>query len=390
MTGFMDLYLAAIADPSATPKSRFDLELNLRWIGLHFWRTFGHYMPARMCLSPSSVIKLAEPQINSSDLLGTHKKVRRVFEQEANTAFRPDALPIHLHPFLRYNRLTDEEAGQQLMWHYSHTATADSSRLLEELNSYKDCLLKDILKARQELRIDYEHPVIRQIIVTALYTKTIMFILLLRNSNAHVTLELDNLNRMHGIPENLLRENPHIAGSIQTDLLPAVLEQTRRRHPEIANQPAFPAVPHQYLTPVSFTHTVDCISAEDINNAREEAKVERKRRRIAQIASVLTPYLGQQPPLPQTTEQAAVYQVSHTRTQIRQALANHASDRLIEQIMQKIRRFEMGHIKAAPLREASNFFRIRLGDLRIILCHTGNGIFEIDSIGPRDKVYEDK
>ncbi|MBI2599588.1 hypothetical protein HYW43_01555, partial [Candidatus Daviesbacteria bacterium] len=136
MTGFMDFYLPLLTEPWATQDNLFNLGVNFAWIGQHLWKAFGHYIPARMGLSPSSSTKLIEARLEDLTFLGADKPVKRVVYNELKDAFRPDSLPAHLHPFLQYDVITDREAGLQLAEYYSNYAAnkqEDLNHLIDRL-----------------------------------------------------------------------------------------------------------------------------------------------------------------------------------------------------------------------------------------------------------------
>lgn len=396
MASFMDFYLTFLTEPYTSQNIFLSFGLNLAWIGGPLWRAFGYYSPAGLGLSPSSTVKLVAPQLNGLGF-GVNKKVKQIFENEARDAFRQDALPTHLHPFLQYDRSTDRKAGLQLMECYTHHKVnkEESSNLLDRIDLYKKSFLRDIKGNNRELRLPLpEHPAIAELIITAQYSQTLMFVLLLRRENAHVTLEV-NGSRMYGIPPNLLRENPHAADLIGTDIFPTILEQAKRRHPEVEGErPArivtAPMFIRQPVLALPLTEDKIGIEDEDIKQARKAIKIDRKRRRWITLASVLAPYLKGQPSLPKPIEpQVRLFTVEHNRAEVRKKLGKYASEKLIEQVMGKTRSFELGHLTVTSLRKGPDLFRARIGKFRVIYRHKGNGVFEIESIGLRDKVYEE-
>lgn len=389
---YLDYYLPFLTTHFVDKDAVYAFYQNIRWIGRNIWPTFGHYVPARLGLSPASTIKIFEDKLDEMNLpFGVGKRILNLMEKEARDAYRKDALPVHLHKYLHYDRSKDQEAGVTLQEYYAakyssfEALPASVDELFNRLSLYRKSFARDIKTASCDLRLQLpQHPVIGEILLTSQYPQTLMVVLLFKKGGLHVTLEVNSSQRVYGLPRNLVAESPHVIDLLGKDIFGTILDQAKQRHPEVEPEPW---IALQETSKFIAQSPVLTLPAQMLETEKQpiEPKPEKRKRRLGLIPQ----FMQAQPELPQPIQtRQPIFKVFHTKAEIVGLLGKNTPEEVIDRIMQDIARFECGDKKISPLQEGAGLFKLRVGDYRIILQRLPNGIFIIDRAGNRKIVYD--
>lgn len=386
MTDFFDFYSAFIHSPDLDAEQERKFLSSLVFNGPILWRAIGCYLPGRLGITPSSAIKLVDEKVKPG--LGglSWGQLKKRLELEMCGAYFKDRIPAELHQYLAYDGRTDVEAATllqsyQLLSNNSSEATREPEELdpLMRLHRYQKDLRKDILEAPEKsLRIPVVHPIISEVLVASQYKHSLTIILLFKNSSVHLTLDINEGDRIYGIPASLLREYPHVQDSLARDILTPLLNYGRIRHPyiETATKPAISI----QLSGKRET-LPDLITDGEINGDTKEQVKPLKRRQLG--------LFKQEPELPKPVVQVKQkFRVYCSRSQLIKFVGGNVPEEVVEGMMKGIGKFEVGGKRVEAVKSAAGHYKLRIGDWRVILEHLGYGSYAVRDAGNRAVIYD--
>lgn len=394
---YLDYYVDFFTTSSPTQEEQERFLIALGWAGRWLIYTLGCYLPARLGLTPSSVIKLYQQQTTNVSSILRHVIIHEM-EKQTKFSFRKDSLPADIVDYQHYNSQNDKIAAQLLVDFYEKqdlkdveiaSASTDSEQLLERLEGYRKAIRAEIMNSHNNrLTLNFSpNNVINEVIITnqRQNKQTLIFILKFKDKQAHLTLEIDDKNRLYGLPGELIKENPHIGDSILRDILVPFLEKMRLKHPDIETKPISPS--ELFSKPLILSQSpvsvkeVEEVDIEPVKNPRRVSRIP------TSIGRVFTQAQEPEPPSP-ISEKPRQFRVIHSRKRVAEMLRGTPRSQDIAQIMEAIRKFEFGQ-KLSKQISWSRGTRVvlRVGDWRIILNPIGKNFYTLETVGQRKDVY---
>lgn len=400
MTHYLDYYVNFFTTSSPTREEQEWFLITLGWVGRWLIYSLGCYLPARLGLTPSSVIKLYQQQTTDvSSFL--HSSIRKEMEKQIRFSFSKDTLPGDLVDYQYYNSQNDKTATQLLLKFYGSqdlkdsemaSASTDSEQLLKRLGTYRKTTYAEIRNSsnnRLILNLPENSAIDKVVITNQRQNKQVLiFILKFKDGQTHLTLEIDSRNKLYGLPEELIRENPHIGDFLLKDILTPFLEEMRQKHPNIETKPTsqfkllsgFVISPQSTLIPSKEKGTEE-IDVEPVKIPKRKLTIPTPIRQI---------FIQTQEPEPRSPieEKTRQFKVFHTRKRVTQMLGGKPRPQDIEQIMETIRRFEFGQklLKQISWSEGKRVV-LKVRKWRIILNPLGRNSYSLEDIGWRKDIY---
>lgn len=388
-TQYMDYYAEQMTDFD----ERIDDDLQLIW-DLMGGRSFladalAVYLPARIGITPSSAVKLAETKfvamepsmIIPSKFWGKGNLNKIV--ASGKDAYKIGSLPNDLEVYQEYNPETDAKATT-LLSQYLEAHPADeelykrSLAILDKFQGqYRAKLRKDIVTSK-ERRVAIEEELeglASSMTVTRHYRDTLVFILHF-DSKTHLTLELDRKGRLYGIPTDLYRDDPHIYEALTSRLLQPVIKWLDVRHP-------VPEAPIRVTTPI--LKSVSLRAKETNGDAGiQEPSLKRKARRAARPEVVETA-----PSVSTPTVSQRKYTVIHSRSMVRRMLPKNAPEKVVDRIMKVIKDYEFGRDHSAKtLEDADGLIQLRTGNFRVEISHNSGQVYRLVDAGDKKDIQK--
>lgn len=385
MKAYLDFYVNFIRNPFIGAEQEIGFLMTVAFTGSVLQQGLGCYIPACLGITPASALKLFDEKVSLQFMPSAWKTLKRRVEPEITNAYRTDALPEALRSYQHYDPKIDLKASSYLLQHYQnvHNELEQTSGSLEpqgifsKFRQYQQSLRADILSSRNKfLELPARHPLISKILVATQYKQTMMFVLLLSDNQTHLTIEVNGDNRIYGIPGSLYRENPHIGVLLIKEVLDPVLDYAREQHPEI-NPVQITIVRSAVSEKITPTISLPTDKTEQYENPPKPPK----RKNL--------PRLFAEPALPEPAKTGEPKNsVEYSRSQIVEFFKARMPDSTIEQIMQVIRRFELGEKQVEELKDVPGHFRLVSGNYRIIFEHKGSSKYILRDVGNRSIIYK--
>lgn len=382
LSSYLDYYLGYINLPQVDIEKDMDLLWALSFGRRGLIQGLAYYIPARLGITPASGIKLFDEKAAIHPYPMAWELLKKRTANEMCHAYRIDALPPAISKYLHYDQTSDTQASKLFKAYLEGQSSdnqpdqiSDQDMMFLRYRRYQKVLRADVLKSEEKfLRLPMTHPLIREVIIASQYKQTMMFILLLNNDQAHLTLEVNGNNRVYGIPGDLLRESPHSGDLLIKEVLGAVLNYALQQYPNV--EPAIIEV----RAPAQPEVMPDMYSSDDKPDQSEKVSKPPKRKTLPPIFT--------EPKLPEpVTPTEHKFNVSYTRTQVQ--TPHRLPDDIVDRIMRDLQLFELGKKKVKPLEDVPNHFSLRSGDHRSILEHTGNRQYVFKEAGSRSSIYRD-
>ncbi|MBI2196829.1 hypothetical protein HYU45_04465 [Candidatus Daviesbacteria bacterium] len=345
--------------------------------GPYFLSGVGCFLPARLGITPSSALKLLEEKTVSGLYSWQWGILRKRMEKEVCHAYPVNGFPENLQKYQHYNPQADQRATELLLKVNSEQpgGVVGIDNLFERLWRYWKILRSDIFRSdRKYLEFPLDHSVIDRLEVASQYRHSLTFFVFFKDNQTHLTLEVSrNGQRIYGIPRALLREFPHIGDVLAKVIFDPVLDDARRKHPNI--EPA----------PTIITATVPSDRNGEQADLEPDVPVKPPKRRL----TLAVQSLFHDSPLPLPVEpKNRLCEVQYSRTLVVELIGRRVQDKVIDRIMATLRGFEWGEKRAKRLAALPGLYRLRVGDWRIILERLGSGnAYSISTIDNRDSVY---
>lgn len=386
MTAYFDYFTDFIAAP------HLDLEREEKFIsavifaGPRFPLGVGCFLPARLGITPSSALKLLEEKTVSGLYSWHWGIIRKRMETEIRHASPVNGFPEMFQQYQHYNPQADQIATELFLRVISEQPgeVIEIDDLFKRLGRYWKVLRSDIFRSDAKyLEFPLDHPDLDRIAVASQYPHSLTFFVFFRDNQTPLTLEVNKTNqRIYGIPGALLKEFPHIGDFLAKVIFDPVLEGACQRHPNIEPSPAIRMVTIPVKDQPPF------ISGRNDRQADLEPDVPVKppKRRL----TLTVQGLFHEPELPRPVEvKNPPFRVEHSRDLVVELTKEKLPDERVDRIMDAVRRFEWGEKQAKALTDMPGFYRLRVGDWRIILERLESGnVFSISLIGNRDRVYQ--
>lgn len=242
LTSYFDYYVPFLVNPRSIDNTELQLFLlTSLWSGWHFQDGLSGFVPARLGLTPSSVIKLYKEAVRSYVFGGRFFKSS--LEPAARISYKPGALPEELGIYLHQNDAVDKKAVIALTDHYENGKPAlpengnqDLDTLLLRARRYQQVLRADILKSKEKyLRVSLNHPLLDHVLLTNQYQykQTLIVIAKFLDQQTHLTLEINGDGNLYGLPVGLKDKIPNIGELLAQDIITPVLAEAKSRHPEV-------------------------------------------------------------------------------------------------------------------------------------------------------------
>ncbi len=237
LISYMDYYLPLIMQAGIDDSNLNNLLRTLAYLGQPFVQALGVYIPARTGLTPASLVKFYKERRDNDSIAGEWGTLNTVLIPETSESYTASGLPPHLFQYQLYNRDYDKNASFQLGEHYK--ASLDKGRefdsevdtLLSRLHLYRRKLFPEALKG---LPIDLEgHPVISRIILACQNKQNMMLVLLLKDGQTHLTLEVTEKGDVYGIPNQFKKSYLGTEDALLKDVLAPVVNLAQRMFPQI-------------------------------------------------------------------------------------------------------------------------------------------------------------
>ncbi|QQG43131.1 MAG: hypothetical protein HYW45_02935 [Candidatus Daviesbacteria bacterium] len=357
----------------------------------------GMFMPARLGITPASAVKLFQTrsELSSSPLFWRTSGILKTLELSAADAHREKNLPTNLQRYQDYDRDTDNEALRQLWQFYGGADLSeqelarvytDSTNLLDKLiDLYFKDVYSDIMRSPQrqlKLAMPQDH-LIKEVTLTCQNKQVLIFILHFADGKTHLTLELSQGDKFYGMPAKAVKDNPHFISFIFADILPPVLEAAKKRHPD---REPIRLSDYRRTEPLM----VQTVVFDQLPTPSVELPVpKRVRSRPRRLLTPLAQYLSGPKPVDHQDSPEFKYSVIHSKALVEEKMGRGARPNDVERVMEHIRRFELGFtpIKMIDWSEGKRVVG-RVGDLRIVYNHLGNGVYALEAIGDREYIYK--
>lgn len=395
---YFDYYLPFLVQPALDEESEYQLFSTICWNGAFFQVALATYLPARLGLTPSSVVKMIDQHQYSSTYSGNQfiwrlmLTPRTAFRKSLDQAYREDTLPAEISEYQHFDKDNEQRVTGFLATTYGRKPTelrSISEEVLDRLAKYRRLLRSDILSSKEKLiRLKLEdHPYLREVVMTghndkagASYKNALLIVAKFRDIQAHLLLEVTDDQKLYGVPAELLAENPHFDAILADQIIGPILEFAKARFPQVEREERGVVIPFRPVRNLEIT---------DVGNGEidQEQPVKTPKRKWLSV-----PMLQPQPQLPARVETPThQFRVIYTREMIQCLLGRKVRDqREIDQTMADIKRFEDGAKRAKALEAADGIIEVRSGYRRILLQPLQNGTFEIVSIIARDQLMRKK
>lgn len=373
---YFDYYVSRITDFS---EDQLDINSLIYSIISHgnLYPGVGMYVPARLGISPSSAMKLFKRKFHLAGILNVPlKKFLYNLNLNCRTAIPTNGLiPPEYIKYLVYDEQMDMDASEILTRHYSSSLSKPEDGELqdhEDAVSTKEQFVKQYVKGGQcrfpkkNSSIDFpvtDNHCIDNVIFTQQYRHSFTFIIRLQN-DLHLTLEMDSLGRIYGIPPKLQKSYPQIEDYLVKDILTPLL-----RNDESTNVNVLPlSTTGSAIKTLSgnreIIHQNNGILTEQEETDSENipTSIGKKRRHLRILNASDTQDSGQNalhtPEKPPYNPKFIVY-----------------SDCVI--------------IESSKKTSHSKLVRIKKGDYRIAFENIGNGNYKLVKIAPRGNFYNE-
>lgn len=383
---YLDYYLPFFMEPYLDSKQELDFMSSMFWVDNLVIQSMGAFIPARLGLSPSSVEKrYRQKELTApGDSRIFWNTLNAILIPETREAYRTGFLPPRLEAYRHFDLVIDRNAAKLLEDYYfkkgSSVELLDTGQIMDNLEKYKRNLRRDILGASEKYIVQLiDHPMISEVLITSQNRNVLMFILLFKDDNTHLTLEVNGGNRLYGIPPQLFREYPHIEDTLVSDVMVKLLENFRIKYPQIETVEK-PKLPQAQIIPrVEPKQEPDFKKLVEID--LEEAPVEKISKKRIKSGVAVEPEV----PRPVLREKPR-YRVRYTRAEVTSYLGKKYREEDLERMLAAIQRLERGE-KPLKALQGDEAYSLRVGDWRVILDSVGGNNLTIRTIGWRDVVY---
>lgn len=385
LTNFFDYYTGFLQQPFLKEDELIHLLWAMTWGHSRFYDGLGLFIPARLGITPASATKLlAEKEYYKFPIIGA--RALNQISLFIKNSYRKDGLPANLADLQDYNPGRDKDFSRAFLGGNQEAPVAslggveEIEDIFDNFRRFQALTRGDILKTKdRQLRMPNSDLSIAEITVSTQYKNSLTFLVCLANGEK-ILLEVNGINRLFGIPAELLKEDPNINAKLAKTVLAPFVNFSKQQHPEKHQRPVIKVTSAKILTP-AIPKKTDLV-IEDDTVAEIEARPPKRKRGLSSQAS-------QELPKP-VKERQQVYRVDYNRTTVAQQLKLHYDHELVERFMQAIKGFEWGEKRAENIYAAPGHVRIRVGKRRIALEHLGGTGYALRAIDPRNEVYSKK
>lgn len=380
LTNFFDYYTGFLQQPFLKDDELTHLLWAMTWGHSRFYDGLGLFIPARLGITPASATKLlAEKSHYKFPIIGA--RALNQISLFIKNSYREDGLPANFADLQDYNPRRDKDFSRAFLGGNQEASVAslgEMEDIFDNFRRFQALTQGDILKTKdRQLRIPNFGP--SEITVSTQYRHSLAFLVRLA-SGENTLLEVNGINRLFGIPAELLKEDPNIDAKLAKTVLAPFVDFSKQQHPEKHQRPVIKVTSTEILTP-AIPKKTDLVIEDDIV-AEIEARPPKRKRGLSSQAS-------QELPKP-VKERQQVYRVDYNRTTVAQQLGLHYDHELVERFMRAIKGFEWGEKRAENIYAAPGHVRIRVGKRRITLEHLGGTGYALRAIDPRNEVYSKK
>ncbi|MBI2622099.1 hypothetical protein HYW66_00490 [Candidatus Microgenomates bacterium] len=400
LVDYFDYFIDSLIDPSASNEEKENFLLTCYWANGAL-RTLSFYIPARLGITPSSAVKLYREWAGTLSPYWRFiaKPALKAFETLSQKAFYDDNLPSNLEIYQRYSPENDKRATQLLVAYYEAQHSTNEEIILaqrkseeyqEKLARYHRSLYRDVIQngnRTMEFQFSAAHPIEKMIVTTQEFaTRALIFVLKFTDGKTHLTLEIDEHGKIYGFPHEAKGERPHLIDELLRDVLEPLLKEAKQRHPHIEPVPK-PVLP---ISQVLFSSP----NRPMVNDHSDQELVidePRPLKRGRQLAAMLAASTGLSPepvpPIRKPKEDTRKARVVYSRKTLPAAFTKQPRPNDLKIARRALRRFEQtGEAKFIDWTGGKRLV-LRVGDIRIILKHEGNGLYTVETIGERQHVY---
>ncbi len=395
LTDYFDYFTVFLNYPNAVDDTQLSIVISaILDSGFSLFQGLGVFMPARLGITPASMLRLFEEQslYSPAGFAFAWNMVRKRMEPLVKSAYRKDGLPPKCSQWQHYDERTEKKVSQYLLKHVQQETNSDGldenrgDGLLADMNRSISTLRKAALETKDKfVRIPLEHPLFEAITLAPQFHYKQSFIIAgdLRGEPLSLVLEVNGDDRLHGIPVDLLKENPHSGGIFIRDLFPPVLDLAYQINPRLKPQQSTIVLKPAAAEVTRPPSEEEIAAAPEINMELKQPKAPKRR------TFGIFPQPQVLPPRPSLTEPQLRFRVSHTRSQVIELMGERVPDKTINRVMTAIHRFELGYINKAKILEISHkFTRLKTSDdLRILLRKNDNGQYTVYDILNRNIAY---
>lgn len=398
LVAFFDYYKDLMFNFDMGVKDEFSFCETLAYTRPGLPLALGVYMPARLGITPSSAIKLFQTraELSLSPFFWRSSGVLEAMEMGAEEAHREKNLPANLERYQHYDEKMDNEVLKQLSRFYGQNKLTEaelealynnSDNLIDKfIDLYFKDLYSDVMRSPHR-QLNFKMPeghVISNITLSCQNRQTLILILHLADGITHLTLEIGQGNKFYGMPAKLVTDHEHFIKAIFSDVLPPILEEARKKHP---NREPLRISDYRKVeqSEVQITGIDQQLS---LDEAVRLPVPKRKHHEPSKILTPLAQYLAGPKPVNATELPESKYHVICSRSSIIEKLGGHPRPKDVDKIMRHIRMFELGQAQPKMIDWSGGKRLIdRVGDFRIVYNSLGGKNCALEAIGDREYIY---
>ncbi len=411
LQAYFDYSIPFFTRPDIDPENEYNFLRHLARSGNRLLiKNLAAYLPARLGISPDSMVKLYEERklTSSNGSIWWSINFLGDIHNGVEHAIPAGTLPTGFLKYLKFDKKNNQRAVKILQPAYAssvfsqlrgETTPVYLEKTAALLGEISDTLREDIFRSQGgfiSIKPD-RNPVISEILVTChnknagqSYRKGFIFVLKLKDGQTHLTVEVKDERRLFGIPGQLVKENPHAGDFIAQDIVLATLESIRQKHPKPDRGEL--TTPYRLRRELPVTQNSFRAVPTDIPIIDEPTPKSPK------IKTRGIPFLKVAPlpifPHPEEELRVPEFTVLYTEALIQGLLPGKTRDpKTISRLVNDVAKFESGQADLYRVEEARKRGIVLLaqksGDYRILYMPKSEGVFVIAAILDRSE-YNNK